>query len=86
MATIYVNQTTSNNLALKTGDRMYVWSGGTANRTTFNCWNDFDDDEDDIEEPTRLDTSNNEDSSKKNGPIVYDIRFNVVVPDSPILF
>ena len=39
-------------------------------------------DEDDIEEPTKLDTANNEDNSKKNGPIVYDIRFNVVVPDS----
>ena len=41
-----------------------------------------DPDEDDIEEPTKLDTANNEDNSKKNGPIVYDIRFNVVVPDS----
>ena len=39
-------------------------------------------DEDDIEEPTKLDTASNEDNSKKNGPIVYDIRFNVVVPDS----
>ena len=41
-------------------------------------------DEDDIEEPTKLDTANNEDNSTKNGPIVYDIRFNVVVPDSDI--
>ena len=39
-------------------------------------------DEDDIEEPTKLDTASNEDNSKKNGSIVYDIRFNVVVPDS----
>ncbi len=41
-------------------------------------------DEDDIEEPTRIDTSNSEDNSRKNGPIIYDIRFNVVVPDSDI--
>ena len=41
-------------------------------------------DEDDIDEPTKLDTANNEDNSTKNGLIVYDIRFNVVVPDSDI--
>ncbi len=41
-------------------------------------------DEDDIDEPTRLDTSNNEDISTKNGPIFYDIRFNVAVPDSDL--
>ena len=41
-------------------------------------------DEDDIDAPTRLDTSNNEDISTKNGPIFYDIRFNVAVPDSEL--
>ena len=43
-----------------------------------------DPDEDDVDEPTKIDTSNCEDNSRKNGPIIYDIRFNVVVPDSDI--